>query len=179
LKIDVLQIGRSDDVLKFEGKRTSLSEIEKSVEKLIQKRCVALNVESNKVVVFVVDENEHFSSQHYLEQLIKNLPSHLIPQKVIQLSCLPMTLNGKIDRGRLIAMLDSETLKRKTLGETSSEILFELWTKYLRMVPGQDDKFVEHGGDSHLAVLLSQDLEDRTGNLSFLALSIILKFLST
>jgi hypothetical protein len=47
------------------------------------------------------------------------------------------------------------------------------------MLPGEDDKFVEQGGDSHLAVLLSQDLEDRTGNLSFLALSIILKFLST
>ena len=74
-----------------------------------------------------------------------------------------MTSNGKIDQKYLTSLLDNETLKRKCFGENSSETLPKFWEKYLGMIPTENDKFVEHGGDSHLAVLLSRDLEDVTG----------------
>ena len=157
------------------GKRTSLTEMERCVAQVLSRDCVCARLDDGRVVAFVVVVDEELVKQgpeaeSFLTRCIKNLPSHLVPSKFVQVSEFPMTANGKIDRN-LILSKNLESLNRQKISVSEEirprEIFFELWLKYLRTPPKGSDVFVDVGGDSHLAILLASELEDTTGSYSF------------
>ena len=154
------------------GKRTSLTEMERCVAQVLSRDCVCARLDDGRVGAFVVVVDEELVKQgpeaeSFLTRCIKNLPSHLVPSKFVQVSEFPMTANGKIDRNLLLSK-NREWPKTSVSNKIGNrEIFFELWLKYLRTPPKGSDVFVDVGGDSHLAILLASELEDTTGSNSF------------
>merc|ERR1719215_632559 len=64
----------------------------------------------------------------------------------------PVTLNGKIDK---------ESLRNIILQDSENEETIEtLWTKYTKEEPNEFDNFIESGGDSFSAVVISEAFND-------------------
>jgi acyl-coenzyme A synthetase/AMP-(fatty) acid ligase len=59
--------------------------------------CIYDNVR-NKIILFVMGAAVQEDIVAYLKN---NLPYYMVPSKIIQMSKLPMTANGKIDRKKL------------------------------------------------------------------------------
>jgi len=92
------------------------------------------------------------SLRHYLE---KKLPAYMIPSIYISLKALPLTTNGKVDRGALPApgTLPDSSREKYTAPRTPTEkMLVTFWSELLKTRPiGIHDDFFKLGGDSLLA----------------------------
>jgi len=94
------------------------------------------------------------------ERLNQTLPEYMQPQQFVLLETIPRTLNGKVDRNALLAILE-EDQKNDSTNETVSEqprnetetILADVWCQVLQCdeVSIHDD-FFAIGGDSILSL---------------------------
>lgn len=98
--------GRKDTQVKVRGYRIELGEIE-SV--LIQSEAIKNvvveapeNKQGDKQLVAYIVPNGTFDKQAILTYLKDKLPSHLIPERLVEMTSLPITPNGKIDRKALL-----------------------------------------------------------------------------
>jgi len=98
--------GRIDRQVKYNGYRIELDEIEYLISKLnFVVYCAVVVSYSNDVVkslkAFVVVNNKNIDSQFIKNYLKEEIPSYMIPKKIVLLDKLPVNNNGKIDRKRL------------------------------------------------------------------------------
>jgi enterobactin synthetase component F len=104
--------GRSDDQLKIRGQRIELGEIDKALQTLtdvaqgVAHACVlnqaAGNGDARQLVGYVVSESGlPLDLTALREQLSMQLPPHMVPVVLLQLSELPLSANGKLDRKAL------------------------------------------------------------------------------
>ena len=91
---------RKDHQIKHMGHRIELGEIEASVHLIagVQMACCVYDNEKNKIRLFFVGE---LDEKTVTAQLRKLLPRYMMPNAVRRLAALPLTANGKIDRGAL------------------------------------------------------------------------------
>jgi SAM-dependent methyltransferase/acyl carrier protein len=92
------------------------------------------------------------------EHLRSKLPEYMIPSRIVPLSTLPLTSNGKVDRHALPHPLiqSQEPAKSLRAARTPTEqTLVHLWSEILkRSHVGIEENFLELGGDSLLATKL-------------------------
>ena len=86
-----------------------MGEIECRIREVVGKDIVALAIKDDGkddiIVAFVESDSIDFSKvQRHLRE---NLPSYMIPRKIITLTQFPLNNNGKIDRKQLTAMYNS------------------------------------------------------------------------
>ncbi|HEU5364609.1 MAG TPA: AMP-binding protein, partial [Hanamia sp.] len=97
--------GRSDAQIKINGYRVELREIENAALTIAGlKEAVALAVDTLKItriVLFVVGQTR-YSENDFRSLLGEKLPEYMIPMKVIFISNMPYSLNGKIDKKSLL-----------------------------------------------------------------------------
>jgi amino acid adenylation domain-containing protein len=108
-------LGRVDHQVKIRGYRVELQEI----EAVLRKACGAAQVVSiawpvengtaDGVVAFVsgVDALDHDQVSAYCSKV---LPGYMVPRKIYLCDEMPLNANGKIDRSRLVSILESEEL---------------------------------------------------------------------
>jgi D-alanine--poly(phosphoribitol) ligase subunit 1 len=99
--------GRADDVVKRRGVRISLGEITRvlrAVKTVSGAACLALNNKDGTDVVAFAEAGPDMTVEELLDALGTQLPSGMIPDRVIIVPSLPMSSSGKIDRHRLLAM---------------------------------------------------------------------------
>jgi acyl carrier protein len=154
-------LGRRDHQVKIRGFRVELGEIEVI---LAQHPCVRESVavarEDNpgdrRLVAYVVSSDRPSCTTGELRSFLKQkLPEYMIPSAFVFLDALPLTLNGKIDRGALPAPEQC----RPELEETyiaphtpMEEMIAEIWAEVLKLDSvGVHDNFFELGGHSLLA----------------------------
>ncbi|HHA1216328.1 enterobactin non-ribosomal peptide synthetase EntF [Enterobacter kobei] len=126
-------LGRSDDQLKIRGQRIELGEIDRAmlslpdVAQAVAHACVfnqaaATGGDARQLVGYVVSESGlPLDRDALLESLKAQLPPHMVPVVVLQLSALPLSANGKLDRKALpLPELTSKTTGRAP--ETDTEI---------------------------------------------------------
>jgi len=86
------------------------------------------------------------------------LPEQMVPSAYVAMAALPLTVNGKVDRGALPAP-DAEALARAQYEPPEGDLeqaLAAIWEELLKVRPiGRHDNFFELGGDSLLAMQLS------------------------
>ncbi|WP_257148234.1 non-ribosomal peptide synthetase, partial [Bacillus cereus] len=155
-------LGRLDQQVKLRGHRIELSEIEARLAEYpdIQNCVVALKGEGSNgsyLYAYYVAELkvETVALKKFLQE---KLPSFMIPARFVQLDEIPLTSNGKVDKGRLPApssvielYKDPETETEKTIAEIWQDILgVEKVSLY--------DNFFELGGHSLKATLLASRL---------------------
>jgi pristinamycin I synthase 3 and 4 len=94
-------------------------------------------------------------SSQLRETLQASLPDYMVPSAFVVLDCLPLTLNGKLDRKALPAPDLTPTTGRRAARSPREEILCSLFSEVLRVERvGIDDQFFKLGGDSIMAIQL-------------------------
>jgi len=106
-------LGRSDDQLKIRGQRIELGEIDRAmltlpdVAQAVTHACVinqaaATGGDARQLVGYVVSESGlPLDRDALLVALKSQLPPHMVPVVLLQLSDLPLSANGKLDRKAL------------------------------------------------------------------------------
>lgn len=95
--------GRKDFQIKYRGHRIELEEIEKAVSEFegVERGICLFDQEKSQLFVYYVGSLQ----KKELFTLIKeNLPSYMIPSRIISIDHFPLTKNGKVDRKELKKM---------------------------------------------------------------------------
>ena len=104
-------LGRTDDQVKIRGFRVELGEIESVLAaEAGVRQCVVIarpkkdDPDDKQVVAYVVLDRQQVSSADGLKAALKEkLPDYMVPSAIVEMSKLPLTTNGKVDRKALPA----------------------------------------------------------------------------
>jgi thioesterase domain-containing protein len=152
-------LGRLDEQVKIRGFRIEPGEIEARLrEHPAVRQAVVLAREDapgeKRLVAYVVGEAAADALRAHLDAC---LPAYMVPAAYVRLEALPLTSNGKLDRGALpapdgaaYAVRGSEPPRTMT-----EQVLAEIWSELLGVERvGRRDHFFDLGGHSLLAVRL-------------------------
>ena len=154
-------LGRKDDQVKIRGYRVELGEIEAVLQECgLVRQAVVLaredGIGNRQLVGYVVPERK-FDKQGIIAFLKMKLPEFMVPALLVELDQLPVTRNGKINRGALPGLQELQLLQQDFIRprcETETR-LAECWEKLLKINKiGINDNFFELGGHSLLAIRL-------------------------
>ncbi|WP_234684977.1 non-ribosomal peptide synthetase [Bradyrhizobium monzae] len=97
----------------------------------------------------------------------ETLPTYMLPERIIHVSGIPRTRNGKVDFGALPDLTSVRPLLPMPFEEPRTELeakLCQIWAGVLRIENiGANDQFVSLGGDSLRAMLILGQLETQLG----------------
>lgn len=112
-------LGREDSQVKINGYRIELGEIEKKLmdNQHVRESVVLVNESSSKnkqLVAFFVPNYEHeFHPNELKEHMSKVLPEYMIPAHYIKIPLVPLTRNGKVDRQKLLSLVEQNLVSTK------------------------------------------------------------------
>ncbi|MEH2177512.1 non-ribosomal peptide synthetase [Nostoc sp.] len=154
-------IGRIDQQVKIRGFRIELGEIETALWQHpdVQEVVVIAKEFSpgdQRLIAYVVPKPESPDTNvGNLRRFLKQkLPDYMIPSRFVQLSALPLTANGKVDRKALPAPVQTLNTNEKFVAPRTpiEERVAEIWSNVLGLKNiGVHDNFLALGGHSLLA----------------------------
>lgn len=167
---DILFCGRNDNQIKFRGYRIDLGEIENSLKSCneVKNAVVMLNKNSGKeekLIAFVVIQNGDIIEETLRDFLSKTLPYYMMPSKFIKLEKLPMTVNGKIDKAKLLELCNTEEKMVLPKNEIEEIIYDIIRNKTKNDNISINDNFFDLGIDSLEAISLIVEFEKQ--NMKF------------
>ncbi len=159
---ELYYLGRIDHQVKVRGFRIELGEIETALARHKAVAAVAVvvrgeGVEERRLVAYLVPAGDRPPAVEELRRhLRETLPDSMVPAAFVVLSALPLTGNGKLDRGALPAPgeerpdLEQIYVAPRTAAETA---LASVWSRVLGVDRvGVEDNFFALGGDSILSL---------------------------
>lgn len=164
-------LGRSDDQLKIRGQRIELGEIDcvmqtlPDVAQAVTHACVlnqaaAGSGDARQLVGYLVSASgQPLESAALIERLKAQLPPHMVPAALVQLSALPLSANGKLDR-KALPLPTPAVAAGGRVPETETEITIAgMFTELLACeVNDVSADFFALGGHSLLAMRLAAKL---------------------
>lgn len=105
-------IGRTDNQVQVLGKRVELDEIEchlRNVSGAAEVAAIAwpiIDGSAQHIYGFIAGDS--IDTEKIKKTLIKTLPRHMVPKRIIHLSQMPRNMNGKIDRKQLRRQLKND-----------------------------------------------------------------------
>jgi amino acid adenylation domain-containing protein len=156
-------LGRTDHQVKVRGFRIELGEVEAALAGLRGvRRAAVLALETGgdrRLVAFVEREPESpWAPAALREQMQSRLPDPMIPTAWVEVESMPLTPNGKADRGALARLGVRSAGQERVAARTPVEdLLAGIWADLLGREPGAigpDDSFFDLGGHSLLATRL-------------------------
>ena len=158
--------GRVDEQIKLRGFRIEPVEVESALSACQEVgECAVLLHESEILVAFVEPESNPVSESQIRDRLASRLPSHMIPDRVVMLDRMPVTLSGKIDRKTLAACaLNEEVVEEEGFVTEVESDLAAVWCDLLGTdVRSRGQSFLSLGGNSLTAMSLVARIETRFG----------------
>jgi len=164
-------IGRLDNQVKIRGFRVEISEIDNVVKQYPEiSKIYTLVKEMNgsKILITYFTADRIINIQDIILFLQERLPLYMIPQYIMQLEQLPLTINGKVDKLKLpMPELESKNKYVAPENETQKQ-LCDIWCKIFNMKKiGILDNFFELGGDSLLAIRLQTEALKQNININY------------
>lgn len=168
-------LSRMDYQVKIRGVRIELGEIESKLYEFgkeagkteIIKETVVIDgtdEEGDKYLCAYFVSDEKISTSTLQQYLGKVLPEYMVPSYFVQLSQLPVTENGKLDRRQLPKPEHQRSRKNDYIAPRNllEEELCIIWKEVLRQERiGIDDNFFEMGGHSLKAASVSSKIYHR------------------
>ena len=162
-------LGRKDGQTKILGHRIEVGEIEAVLtdHPAVRQACVNLDVDeagTKRLVAYCVPRAEApLASSELKSFLSSKLPAHMVPAQYISMPNLPLTVNGKVDRGNLPRpAMQGGTRVETGFSDDMEQLVAEIWKKALRIErAGLDENFFDLGGDSLLLVAVHSQLQKR------------------
>lgn len=155
-------IGRTDHQVKIRGYRIELGEIEKQIVQKEHIKEVSVVIDEpkgeEKLLVAYLTSSTTENIADIRSFLLNKVPDYMIPSVFIQIEKFPLTINGKIDKKKLIT-IEGETLTSTTAyvapENETQEKLIALWEEVLKQENiGIKDDFLSLGGQSIVAIKL-------------------------
>ncbi len=150
--------GRTDDQVKIRGYRVELGEIENNIsnQEGIENIAVTLYGEDeNKQIIAFVILKSGYVLENIIEDLKKELPYYMMPERFIEIEQMPLTTNGKVDKKALKSRYQNELMNLHTGNEEESSVdnveekLLHIWRTVLKREDiGVEDDFFDFGGHS-------------------------------
>ncbi len=158
-------LGRKDHQVKIRGFRVEPAEVEAVLLRhpRVKEAAVLALTHQNEpfLAAYVVAAEPELT--RYLEE---RLPDYMIPAVFVRLDSLPLTANGKLDRGALPAP-DFSTGTMASAPETGTEQrLLQIWSEVLGVETqsiGIDDDFFRIGGHSLRATIMISKIQAELG----------------
>lgn len=167
--------GRLDDQVKIRGHRIELSEIEACisshndvVSSVVQYR---LNDDGlDELVAWYVAEPDRFDKSfepEVLEFISTKLPDYMLPRALVQVSEIPLTTNGKVEKHNLVwpdNLSSSAGVSHESLNELQKSVA-AIWQRVLglKKIPKLRDDFFHIGGHSLKAMQVVARLHKELG----------------
>ncbi|MFI2411781.1 amino acid adenylation domain-containing protein [Streptomyces sp. NPDC018947] len=153
-------VGRRDDQVKLRGFRIELGEIEAVVSDCPAVDSAAVVVREDRpgirqLVAYVVPDGDADRTPETVRaHAAERLPEYMVPQAVVVVDALPLTVNGKLDQAALPAPEFGGDTGR--VADTDAEkIIAEAFREVLGLADvGADAGFFELGGDSIVSIKL-------------------------
>jgi acyl carrier protein len=162
-------LGRSDEQIKIRGFRIEPGEIESvlrrhpSISEVVVTAREDIPGERRLVAYMVRRPDGHLNHAELRALLRESLAEYMLPSTFVELTAVPLTPNGKINRRALPApdydaqVSESYIAPRKQI----EELLAEIWAEVLQLSRvGIDDNFFEVGGHSLLAMRIVSRLRN-------------------
>ncbi|MCU1283443.1 MAG: hypothetical protein JWM53_6989 [bacterium] len=163
-------LGRVDAQVKVRGFRVEPAEVERVVERFPGVTAAAVIAQGRgaaekSLVAYVVARRHDEALAAELRAFVRScLPAHMVPSAFVTLERLPLTENGKLDRGALPPFERSDGRETVAARDALEWTLVTLFGRALDGRPvGIHDSFFDAGGDSLAAVRLSVEIERQTG----------------
>jgi amino acid adenylation domain-containing protein len=157
-------MGRADQQVKVRGYRIEVGEVEAALLKHERVReAVVLAREDGsgekRLVGYVLreaseDETSELNAGEMREHLRQLIPEYMIPTVFVEMTEMPLTPNGKVDRKRLPQVEAQSRARREDKREKSEteQMLEGIWREVLKVeAVGLEESFFELGGHSLLA----------------------------
>ncbi|MDQ8706513.1 amino acid adenylation domain-containing protein [Streptomyces sp. LHD-70] len=161
-------LGRNDHQVKINGYRIELGEIEAQLNAHPSVKDAIVTANNNQLTAYLIpnsfthttDDPETLTAS-LREHLAAALPDYMLPRAFVMLDALPLTANGKVDRGALPAPQPTAAAAPTDVPEDSGDSprndierrLKDIWTEILPTdTVGIHDVFGDLGGDSLLAL---------------------------
>lgn len=157
-------LGRIDDEVKVRGNRVSLGEVQAAMESCPGVRSAAVIAEpsdthgTHLIGYFVGDS---VSLAQLGDHLSRRLPAYMIPTSFVELTALPLTTSGKVNRRALPrpGAPDRSAVAPRTPVEAA---LVDVFASVLKVDSvGVHENFFTVGGDSILALAVRSEAENR------------------
>lgn len=163
-------LGRIDDQVKVRGFRIELGDVEAalSLHPGVVWSAVRLWTDPSGealLVGYVVPRDRSLGPREIKAFLAGHLPAYMIPDRIVTLSAMPLTPNGKIDRA---ALPDPAAEGRPTIAQHAADAidrrLAAIWSDLLNIgaIAAEDD-FFDLGGYSLMTVRLARRIEAAFG----------------
>ncbi|MET8801014.1 amino acid adenylation domain-containing protein, partial [Nocardia sp. NPDC004568] len=156
--------GRTDFQVKIRGFRIELGEIEAALLALPEVAQTAVVAKSDprtgdRLVAYVVPSGAAGSDTARIQsELARRLPSYMVPSVFVELSALPLTVNGKLDRKALPEPV-FEARAFRAASTPIEEIVAGVFADILGIERvGADDDFFDLGGNSLIATQVAARL---------------------
>ncbi|EPR11937.1 hybrid non-ribosomal peptide synthetase/type I polyketide synthase [Ruminiclostridium papyrosolvens] len=160
-------LGRMDEQVKIRGFRIELAEIESVLKKQIGVKDAAVAVKEksgDKSICAYIVSDQKIRASDIKDSLRKELPEYMVPAYILQIEKIPVTRNGKLDKGALPepeAVSGREYIAPRNKMEETIAGIFEEILGVTAM--GIEDNFFEMGGHSLRATRVVNQIEAKTG----------------
>jgi amino acid adenylation domain-containing protein len=154
-------LGRIDNQVKISGYRIELGEIEAALLAHPDVKSAVVIARQDgpgqkKLLAYVVPQNGTYPAADLRAYLEEKLPPYMLPSALMSLDVLPLSPNGKLDRGALPSPVSEQATPTSDASGTKTELeqkIAAVWGKVLGLKEvGLEVNFFDIGGDS-LALL--------------------------
>ncbi|WP_055547156.1 non-ribosomal peptide synthetase [Streptomyces kanamyceticus] len=170
---DIEFLGRTDDQVKVRGFRIELGDVEAAltghpgVARAVVTTHAAASGDVRLVGYAVPTEDARLDPTELRRFVERTLPGHMVPAALIVIDEVPLTTNGKVDRGALprpeFTPSSASSAARAPRGATE-ELVSALFAAELGVdAVGADENFFQLGGHSLLAARLVGRIRSATG----------------
>ncbi len=166
-------LGRDDLQVKVQGYRIELGEIEAvlaqhpAIRDVVALAVGERHAEKRLAAFFVPQPGQDVDVVALRQWLLARLPEYMVPQALQAIEQLPLTANGKVDRGALPDPFEHVASRREESVPPRSDAearVAAIWCEVLGLAGiGVFDDFFAIGGDSMLAIKLLATLRHRLG----------------
>lgn len=164
---EIQLLGRFDRLVKLHGYRIELGEIENMLllHPAVAQAAVVVKGEAEEgILCAYFSVISPVSPQQLKDYLESNLPRYMVPSQYMELTKLPQTPNGKIDRNALPDMMEQQAIVHDISDKPMNEVhrkLTEIWANVLHQEQVSiHDNFFLLGGNSMKAISMIAAAED-------------------
>ncbi|WP_299917204.1 AMP-binding protein [uncultured Roseobacter sp.] len=157
--------GRRDGQIKINGFRVELGEVETTTEAVsgVERACAL--VSDDRLLLFVLSEVAEVTEKKIRAALFSNLPTYMMPARIVVMDHFPFTPNGKIDKDALAELAQdietSDAAAPSDAPEGAAETsIAEILVKHSgRTFATRDQSLFDLGADSLSTIETRLDLE--------------------
>ena len=171
---EIVFLRRMDDQLKIRGFRVEPLEIEAAIRSIdgVSTAVVLPRIVDGRprLIAYVVADSSRLDAAAIRSQLRAELPTYLVPSRVVLVDDLPLTRSGKLDRARLpdpfasSSAIDDVAIVDGIVDDEVAAAVVDIWREVLGVREVDPEQtFFDAGGDSLLAVRLYGAVQRRFG----------------